>query len=263
MAHLRSKKTQRKSGTFMFLKKIFIPVLFLGLADLGLAVETTVNNFKTDQVKSLILDNGSGNTIMTGKQTTELSISAQKTKWATHCKLEINQEGDKVKVSVNNQKSNLRFTKDECQVDFKIIVPTKLNITVNNGSGNVDINNVRGEFDFAIGSGNLQMEKCEALKIEAKIGSGDLILDGSITKANIKVGSGNLKLIYKELPSTGELQIRSGSGDTTVLLPKDSKIKTEFSAGSGKISNDFGNSDKAQYSIIMHAGSGNLKIKRL
>src|SRR5262249_38268726 len=120
-----------------------------------------------------------------------------------------------------------------------------------------------GDVGITVGSGDLNMQRMvfEGLKVQS--GSGDLKIDGVINHAEIKVGSGDVDLIYRKAPVSGSLTIRSGSGDARILMPAGSKTKIDFQTGSGKLTTEFDQLQSAPYSISVTAGSGNLRIKKL
>ncbi len=100
-------------------------------------------------------------------------------------------------------------------------------------------------------------------EVRCRIGSGNLSIDGVIRSTEIKVASGDINLVYRKVPTTGVATIKSGSGNATISLPAESKIKVDFNAGSGKFSCELDQLQTAPYSIFMNAGSGDLRIKKL
>lgn len=60
----------------------------------------------------------------------------------------------------------------------------------------------------------------------------------------------------------GELDIKTGSASAEIVLPKTAKVRTSFTAGSGELTNEIGDSPDSKFKISMMAGSGNLHIKR-
>jgi DUF4097 and DUF4098 domain-containing protein YvlB len=98
--------------------------------------------------------------------------------------------------------------------------------------------------------------------LEGKSGSGNISIKGLTAGGDLKTGSGEVSLVYKVPPAIGELSIKTGSGNVEILFPKSAKIRTSFSAGSGELINELGDSPNSKFKVSMTAGSGNLHIKK-
>lgn len=237
---------------------------FLSIGAFSAYGESVIKTFKADQIKNLKLNNGSGDVIIEGKNSSEAKVEAKKIKWNEKCELEINQVGDVIDVAVTQKSSaSSFFSSNDCQVNFQIVLPSRVNLTTTSGSGNLDIFGVIGNMGVVLGSGDLKMEKIESESLQAQSGSGDLKIDGIINTADIKVGSGDVDLTYRKIPTTGSVTIKSGSGNATLRMPVESRIKVDFKAGSGKLTSELDQLQAAPYSISMSAGSGDLRIKKL
>ncbi len=129
-------------------------------------------------------------------------------------------------------------------------------ILVSTNSGNIDVENASGKFELSASSGNIN-----ALQIKGC---------GTMT-----ANSGNVKVEADEI--TGDVQLKTGSGNVKLMLPKELSFGLEVQTGSGNISTDFdemisynkkGNQvsgtvgTAAECKISAQAGSGNVKITR-
>ncbi len=236
---------------------------FLSFGGISTYAETLTKNFKADQIKSLKLKNGHGYVTVEGKASPEAKIEAIKIKWSESCALEIRQDGGVVDVSVTKKSVSSSLLSNDCQINFNIVVPPKIDLVAENGSGKVNISNINGDVEVVLGSGDLTMQKIDSGKIKSQTGSGSLSVDGVIRNADIQVGSGDINLVYRKVPTAGTATINSGSGNTNISLPKESKIKVDFTSGSGKLTCEVDQLQTAPYSISVDAGSGDLRIKKL
>lgn len=223
-----------------------------------------VKTFKADQIKRLKLKNNSGDSLIVGRDLSEVKVTVDRIKWNNTCKLDIDETSGTLLVKIRQGSSGFSFfSKSECLANIHVTLPLEADVELKSGSGDISAENLKGEFDVNVGSGDVNIEKSQIRKLLARSGSGDLKVSGEIVDADIRLGSGDVKLICQKVPLSGDLTIRSGSGDATVLLPHTSKIKVAFTAGSGKLSNELGHSQNAEYRISMRAGSGNLNIRKL
>jgi DUF4097 and DUF4098 domain-containing protein YvlB len=142
------------------------------------------------------------------------------------------------------------------------------------------VNGTKGKVNFSLGSGDFnidaQIDKLEGKSgsgsikasgvigyTDIKMGSGTLDLQGLTTNAGLKTGSGDLNVQYESVPENGELNIKTGSGNATVVLPSGTKVLTNLLSGSGRVFNELGDSSDASFKVFMKAGSGDLNVKRV
>lgn len=219
------------------------------------AAET--KDFDAKDLKEIEIENSSGKVTVSGVDGTKAEIQSTKNKFDDRCTLTIEKSGGKIHLKV---KSKWSLTTHECDVDFDIKTPKSTNLNAVLGSGSITVRAVQGAFSFILGSGDVSADGTFK-EISGKDGSGDIDIKGLTENADIRSGSGNIKLTYARTPVTGALELKTGSGNATVLFPKGAKIKTSFKAGSGQIVNELGDTPGADFEVSMKAGSGNLNIK--
>ncbi len=237
--------------------------VFLSFGAISTYAETLTKTFKAGQIKSLKLNNSHGSVTIEGKTSPEAKVEVTKIKWSKNCALEIRQDGGVIDASVTKKSVSSPLMSNDCQVNFHVVVPSKIDLIAENGSGNINISNINGCLEIVLGSGDLTMQKVDSEKIKCQLGSGDLSIDGIIRSVDIKVGSGDINLVYRKVPTTGAVTIKSGSGNANISLPAESKIRVDFNAGSGKLACELDQLQNAPYAIFMNAGSGDLRIKKL
>ena len=142
------------------------------------------------------------------------------------------------------------------------------------GSGNVKAEALKGNISLRTGSGNISGENLEgALHVQA--GSGNITLKEVSGSGNVEAGSGNVNVNALEV--TGDIAIRTNSGNNSLEIPGDLSFHFQADTGSGNIHTDFedqlsynkkGNhgegdvGDGGGLTISMKAGSGNVRIRR-
>jgi DUF4097 and DUF4098 domain-containing protein YvlB len=229
-------------------------MIALGLS--GLANAET-KEFYLSEISKVEIKNGSGDVNITAASSGKATVTATKKQFGEHCKLTIDKKGKTLFVEV--EKTGV--FKDDCEIDFDITAPKTVVLDLDSGSGDLKVNGTSGDLSFNVGSGSVDVD-AEVKKLEGKSGSGDVSIRGLTTGGNLKTGSGKINLVYNVAPALGELDIKTGSGRAEIVLPKTAKVRTSFTAGSGELTNEFGDTPESKFRISMKAGSGDLQIKK-
>lgn len=237
--------------------KIMIAIFSIVLAQSAFAASET-KDFDSKGLTSVSVLDHSGKVTISKIDGSKAIVTTTKNKFSDKCKMTEEKSGNQLVLKV--EKGPGFMDSDECDVDFEIKVPKTVDLELMLGSGNIKITGIEGALSYKMGSGDLTAEGAFK-KVDGKAGSGNVSMKGLNGPGEFRSGSGDLKLSYSSVPTTGEVNIRAGSGDATVSFPKGSKIKTDFKAGSGKLTNELGDNPSASFAVSMKAGSGNLNVK--
>jgi DUF4097 and DUF4098 domain-containing protein YvlB len=197
----------------------------------------------------------SGNVSVTGVAGDKATVEVTKKRYDERCRLTVEQRGDLLFVELASKS----LFSARCEADFQIQVPRSVDLKFKDGSGNIAVNGTSGPVTVETGSGRVDV-KAKLSAFEARTGSGAVRAEGLQSPASVRTGSGSVRLVYEKVPANGQLEIRSGSGDAEVLFPKHAKVRTAFSAGSGRVSNRLGESPDARFTVSMKTGSGDLVV---
>ncbi len=225
--------------------------------DNGSRIET--KSFLAKDIKSVELLNQMGNISVTSNSQKMAVVSAEKVNFESHCHLTFEQNGTHLKVEVKPESGLLKST---CHVNFKIETPKNVNLKLMTGKGALNIAGTSGDVSFVLGSGDIFID-ADLKNIEGMTGSGNIHVKGLTASGDFKTGSGSIYLTYNKQPQNGKLDIRSGSGNAEVLLPKNTQLNTNFYAGSGKFLSEFTENPKSAFNISMKTGAGDLKLKKM
>ncbi len=134
-------------------------------------------------------------------------------------------------------------------IDYEITVPAETAIRAHTGSGNQNIEGLRGNVELESGSGDLKLARLTG-DMRFQTGSGNVRGRELAGPAKIKAGSGDIEI---EETGSGDMEIRTGSGNINV-----SGINGGFhaEAGSGDIHGK--GSPKNMWSV--RTGSGNVTL---
>jgi hypothetical protein len=112
--------------------------------------------------------------------------------------------------------------------NYTITVPADTDIHAMSGSGNIQVNGIKGPANFTGGSGTITASNM-AGDVQATVGSGDIRLSEIQGRVEVTAGSGDIELAEIH----GDIRARTGSGDIKIAKSSGS---VEASTGSGSIS---------------------------
>ena len=154
----------------------------------------------------------------------------------------IRQNGNSIRIDYVNY-SNI-------SIDYEITVPEDTAVRSHTGSGDQNVEGVRGRVDLESGSGDLKLARLTG-EMRFQTGSGNVRGHELSGPARVKAGSGDIDI---EETGEGDIDIRTGSGNITV---KGINGGFHAEAGSGDIHGN--GAPKNLWSI--RTGSGNVGLR--
>ncbi|MFF3671019.1 DUF4097 family beta strand repeat-containing protein [Microtetraspora malaysiensis] len=146
---------------------------------------------------------------------------------------------------------------DNCSVSYKVKVPKGMRVEAKVGSGDVRLNALSGPTKVETGSGDAYLTELSG-PITAKVGSGDL--EGTaLTGKELKVeaDSGNATLKYATVPDN--VNVSAGSGDAEITLP-DGPYSVDTKTRSGETTISVKTDLGSPHRVVIHTGSGNVSL---
>ncbi|WP_413575584.1 hypothetical protein ACLVWU_14645 [Bdellovibrio sp. HCB290] len=210
--------------------------------------------FDANGITRVNVENYNGELNISAVEGTQSTITITKNTMPDMCKVNAERSGTKLLVEVK------RKGKAECIVDLDIKVPKMVKLDLSMGTGKVITKGTQGDLDFKMGAGSIMAEG-NFTKVEGKSGAGNIEIKGITGSSDVKTGSGNMMLTYTSLPDKGKAELKNGSGNSTLLLPKGSQIKAKIMAATGHMENEFGTNKDAGFAVEAKSGSGDLKVK--
>ena len=240
------------------MKQLIFFALFLLAAAAVSADAVETREFNASTIKSLTVNNLSGDVFISATSGKLATIKVTKIEFDQACSLTVAQNGSALKAQV--ERPGILSNKS-CKVRFDIAVPAKTAVTVAAASSDIEIDGMTGDLSFQTASGSIS-GKSELTAVTGSTSSGDIELKDIAGPADIRTSSGDILLSYKRIPAKGGIDLRTSSGSSEIILPRDSKISTEFFAASGRLKNMVGDSPKASFRISGRSASGDLTIKQ-
>src|ERR1700692_4974532 len=155
----------------------------------------------------------------------------------------IRQNGNSIRIDYVNL--------NNISIDYEISVPENTAIRAHTGSGNQDVEGLKGNIDLQSGSGDLKLARLTG-EMRFQTGSGNVRGRELAGPAKVKAGSGDIEI---EETAAGDVDIRTGSGNIKV-----SGINGGFhaEAGSGDIHGE--GSPKNMWNVRTGSGNVNLRV---
>lgn len=153
----------------------------------------------------------------------------------------ISQEGNLIRVGGLGKRGG------NVSIDYAIVLPADAEIRGITGSGDIEVNGIRGPASFVAGSGNISASSIAA-DVQAIAGSGALQFSNVQGRVQATAGSGNITLESIH----GESRLQTGSGDLKINQPGDAVVAN---TGSGRI-----NVTGASADLRLRGASGDITV---
>lgn len=166
--------------------------------------------------------------------------------------LTLEKKGDHA-VLVSNIDSSFTslFKRREAYIDLDVRVPAKLELSIDDGSGSIEVSGISGDVEIEDGSGSMEVSDIGG-DLEIDDGSGSVIVRDVGGNVEIEDGSGEIKLENIK----GNVDVDDNSGSVKIYGIGGSVVVDD---GSGGIYIDGVEKDV----FIKNAGSGALKINNV
>ena len=188
-------------------------------------------------------------------------------------------EGTLTLTARSGSKNSLGAAKP-CAAGFTASAPAGVEIEARSRSGSVEFGAFSGKADVLAGSGAIVLHHPSGAltlhagsgsvtgtvggqEIDVETGSGSVDLRGLTGSVKARSGSGAVALAWAGAPQSGNIDVRTGSGDFTATLPADARLKISMRSGSGDVSSDFSSDASAPLSLTFRSGSGAAALKRV
>jgi len=231
----------------VIMKKSLLDLLLISaIVTTNQATAEEKRSFPAAGIHTLDIDNQSGNVHVEGSQTGKFQIEFNKIEYK-NCELITNRsEG---RIVITSKSKNKIFGRENCKLDITVKAPIKIDLDIKLGGGDINVSGVKGKFSFKVGSGDIATKETEISYIDLRNGAGNVSISGYIGSGDIKVGAGNIDLSYNKSPAEGLLDLKVGSGQTSIRMPKSAKISSNFKSGTGSLTNELHHSPDAKYKI--------------
>ncbi|WP_394175476.1 DUF4097 family beta strand repeat-containing protein [Thalassotalea litorea] len=200
-------------------------------------------------IRHLDISAGAGTLNVVGLEgATEIQVSAQiHTTEEKNYTLTLEQDGDTAVLVAEHGNTSGFWSGDSPHINVQVTVPKTMQLTVDDGSGEMSITDIHGDLDIEDGSGSMDIARIQG-KVDVDDGSGSLTITDVSGDLSVDDGSGSLTLSNVG----GDVNVDDGSGE---LLIEDVVGEVTIHDGSGAIT-----VRGAGGLTITEAGSGGLSV---
>lgn len=177
------------------------------------------------------------------------------------------------RVMVNGHDGTLRLDTGSGGAEVRDVKGDELSVDVGSGSVSVVGATVR-RMTLESGSGGVEADQINAGELSVDVGSGGVRIDRATSdRVRLETGSGGVRLEMTNSPTS--LDLESGSGTVTLVLPASLDAEVDISTGSGSIDSDFaiqmdrferrrirGTVGKGTGRIRVETGSGGVRLRK-
>ena len=229
------------------MRSLLIMTMFVAsLADAAWNSYEEVRELKLDTsgIDRLNVDNGSGSINITGVSGSgEIIVTATITvpginddkarkKIENDLLLTLEQDRDTAVLNAYFKQGGFFSFGGSPSVQLDVLMPEGMNLKVDDGSGSIDVDNVRGDIVLDDGSGSITMVNVGG-KVEIDDGSGSISVSGVGGDISINDGSGSIKV----RGVAGSVIVDDGSGSIDVSDVEEDVIIVDDGSGGQKFSN--------------------------
>ncbi|MFZ3218094.1 MAG: DUF4097 family beta strand repeat-containing protein [Candidatus Acidiferrales bacterium] len=212
---------------------VFAAVLLVGCRPQSSAEGSFDKTFTVNGPVRLDLTNGSGDTRIQAGAPGEVRVHGeiQARSWSEENSRHrvqtlasnppVSQDGNLIRIGASGAHEG------DVSIDYTIIVPADAELHATTGSGDVEVDGIKGPANFVSGSGAISASNISG-DVQAVAGSGTIHLSHVQGQVQATAGSGDISLDSVH----NETRLHTGSGDVEIINPGDS---VEASTGSGDV----------------------------
>ena len=206
-------------------------------------------SLKASDLKNLEIEATAGFLIVNGSDVSQIEVTADIETFDDSFKLSLKANGDTAVLIADLGKSHsVNWGNNSPKIDLTIKVPSYLNLRIDDGSGQITINNVKSISKLEDGSGSIDISEIKG-NVNIEDGSGSLTLKD--VGGNVVINDGSGSITAEKI--AGFLKVEDGSGSMKIT---DVGGLVTIDDGSGSI-----NLKNLRNGLtIIEEGSGGLKM---
>lgn len=154
---------------------------------------------------------------------------------ANELKITSSQTGDHVELDVLTHGIHFGIGFHRQRLDIELTVPRESALNVRTGDGNIDAEQLKGEFRLNTGDGNIELHSIDGT-LQAKSGDGHMDIGGRFDALDLQSGDGSIRAeIAAGSKVNSEWSVHTGDGRITMRLPKDFSAELDAHSSDGRV----------------------------
>lgn len=228
--------------------------------------EGEAKSFNAAEIKKVEIDNTKGDITLRSTPNDQVTVTADKVQFDKECSSVVEKKGDTLLIRTDREVGgswwSRMFSDDRwnCNINYEITVPKDVSVKYKGVSGDLSSEDFKGSLSFDVVSGDVDISAGELSEVKGKSVSGEVRISGLTGSGQIEVVSGDVMVRYIKVPLAGRLEVKSVSGDATIIFPPDAKVVTEFSTASGEFKNELIDIKDAPFRLVFKGVSGDLSV---
>lgn len=187
---------------------------------------------------------------------------------ANELKITSSQTGDRVELDVLTH--GLHFGKGihRQRLDIELTVPHESALNIRTGDGNIDAEQLKGEFHLNTGDGNIELRSLDGT-LQAKSGDGHMDVDGRFDALDLQSGDGSIRAEIAAGSKIGSgWSVHTGDGRITMRLPRDFSAELDAQSSDGRVHSElpvtmdnFDSKHEKDLHGKLNGGGGELRLR--
>jgi len=176
---------------------------------------TERETFAAGDLAGVRLHNDNGSVEIVGDDVDEISLVAEVSHGLRRTVTEAAVEGDTLVVDMDCPTGIPVW----CSVDYRLVVPTDLDVDVHNGNGHLTLRDLEGDVTAEGDNGGIELARLSG-DVDVETRNGSLRADGlRVDTVHARSRNGSVRLSFAEAPTT--VTARTSNGSVEVIVPDD------------------------------------------
>jgi hypothetical protein len=148
-----------------------------------------------------------------------------------------------------------------CGVDFRLVVPSDVALSISSGDASVTIGNVTGDIGVTSSDGSVHVDGAHgALDLHSSDGNITATKVVSAAVAHASSGDGHVSATFAQSPT--DVSVHTGDGGVTIVVPDTpGAYRVETSTGDGGVSTTIRTDPNSANRITVSTGDGSISIR--
>ena len=187
---------------------------------------------------------------------------------ANELKITSSQTGDRIELEVLTHGIHFGIGFHRQRLDIELTMPRESALTVRTGDGNIDAEQLKGEFRLSTGDGNIELRSLDGA-LQAKSGDGHMDVAGRFDALDLQSGDGSIRAEIAEGSKINSgWSVHTGDGRITMRVPKDFSAELDVHSSDGHVHSELpvtmDNFDSKHENDLhgkLNSGGGELRLR--
>jgi DUF4097 and DUF4098 domain-containing protein YvlB len=205
-------------------------VFLLTAGTLAFAASRIEKDLKLEPGGRLVVDAGASDVFVTGRSASGAHVVVTSNRDDLQELFTLNFSEEPGAVRIEMHKHSLQLWPKHLEVRMEVEVPTKTNLDIRTGGGDVKVNHLEGETDLETSGGDVKATELKG-NLNARTSGGDMELRDLTGDVSVKTSGGDITLANVH----GRVEAHTSGGDVTASLARGNAKGGEIETSGGDI----------------------------